>query len=51
MTLPSEAPSASVSARPAVDLWHRRRIMQLTVVTFVGEGLQRPLPARQGDRA
>ena len=48
MTRPSGAPSASVSAVPAVDLWRRHRITSLTVVTFVSEGLQRLLPSRQG---
>lgn len=50
MTPPSGAPAASVSALSEVDLWRRRRIMSLTVVTFVGEGLQRPMPSRQGAR-
>lgn len=50
MTLPSGAPVASVSAVPAGDLWRPRQIMSLAVVAFISQGLQRPLPSRQGVR-
>ena len=40
------SPAASVSAVPAVDVWRPRQIMSLTVVAFISQGLQRPLPSR-----